>query len=104
MAAGPAAGRRAHHRLDRRTICASQARPSSACEGFGRQVQKGAGIGPCVPVSQIRREEIVMAQNALGMIETKGYGAALSAAGPMVKTAKVALYGRQEVGDRITEG
>jgi len=60
-----------------------------------------AGIGPCVPLSQIRREEIVMAQNALGMIETKGYVAALAAADAMVKAANVVIVGRQEVGDGL---
>ena len=40
-----------------------------------------------------------MAQNALGMIETKGYVAALAAADAMVKAANVVIVGRQEVGD-----
>ena len=42
-----------------------------------------------------------MAQNALGMIETKGYVAALAAADAMVKAANVVIIGRQEVGDGL---
>jgi len=42
-----------------------------------------------------------MANNAIGMIETKGYVAALAAADAMVKAANVTLVGRQEVGDGL---
>ena len=42
-----------------------------------------------------------MAQNALGMIETKGYVAARAAADAMVKAANVTIVGRQEVGDGL---
>src|SRR5258706_12848549 len=42
-----------------------------------------------------------MAQNALGMIETKGYVAALAAADAMVKAANVVRVGRPEVGDGL---
>ena len=39
-----------------------------------------------------------MAQNALGMIETKGYVAALAAADAMVKAANVVLIGKEYIG------
>jgi microcompartment protein CcmL/EutN len=39
--------------------------------------------------------------NAIGMIETKGYVAALAAADAMVKAANVAIVGREEVGDGL---
>ena len=42
-----------------------------------------------------------MADNAIGLIETKGYVAALAAADAMVKAANVAIVGRQEVGDGL---
>ena len=38
---------------------------------------------------------------ALGMIETKGYVAALAAADAMVKAATVTIVGREEVGDGL---
>ena len=42
-----------------------------------------------------------MAENALGMIETKGYVAALAAADAMVKAANVSIDAREEVGDGL---
>ena len=42
-----------------------------------------------------------MSNNAIGLIETKGYGAALAAADAMVKAANVVIVGRDEVGDGL---
>lgn len=42
-----------------------------------------------------------MADNAIGMIETKGYVAALAAADAMVKAANVSILARTEVGDGL---
>lgn len=42
-----------------------------------------------------------MASSAIGMIETKGYVAALAAADAMVKAANVTIKSRQEVGDGL---
>ncbi len=42
-----------------------------------------------------------MANQALGMIETKGYVAALAAADAMVKAANVTIIRREEVGDGL---
>ncbi len=39
--------------------------------------------------------------NAIGMIETKGFVAALAAADAMVKAANVTITDRQEVGDGL---
>ena len=39
-----------------------------------------------------------MSNNAIGLIETKGYVAALAAADAMVKAANVVIVGRDEVG------
>ncbi|MEV7968835.1 BMC domain-containing protein [Sphaerisporangium sp. NPDC088356] len=39
-----------------------------------------------------------MANNAIGLIETKGYVAALAAADAMVKAANVTIVGREQVG------
>jgi ethanolamine utilization protein EutM len=42
-----------------------------------------------------------MADSAIGMIETKGYVAALAAADAMVKAANVTIVGREDVGDGL---
>lgn len=39
--------------------------------------------------------------NAIGMIETKGYVAALAAADSMVKAANVVIVSREQVGDGL---
>ncbi|MCW2879556.1 MAG: pduA [Sphaerisporangium sp.] len=39
-----------------------------------------------------------MANNAIGLIETRGYVAALAAADAMVKAANVTIVGREQVG------
>jgi len=42
-----------------------------------------------------------MSNQAIGMIETKGYVAALAAADAMVKAANVTIVAREEVGDGL---
>lgn len=42
-----------------------------------------------------------MASQAIGMIETKGYVAALAAADAMVKAANVTIAAREQVGDGL---
>ena len=42
-----------------------------------------------------------MSNNAIGLIETKGYVAALAAADAMVKAANVVIVGRDQVGDGL---
>jgi len=42
-----------------------------------------------------------MSSSAIGMIETKGYVAALAAADAMVKAANVTIVSRDEVGDGL---
>jgi ethanolamine utilization protein EutM len=42
-----------------------------------------------------------MADNAIGIIETKGYAAALAAADAMVKAVNVTIVGRDQVGDGL---
>jgi ethanolamine utilization protein EutM len=43
-----------------------------------------------------------MSNNAIGMVETKGYVAALAAADAMVKAANVTIIGREQVGDKMS--
>jgi ethanolamine utilization protein EutM len=50
---------------------------------------------------KVPSKERTVANNAIGMIETKGYVAALAAADAMVKAANVSILGREEVGDGL---
>src|SRR5699024_3067303 len=53
------------------------------------------------PPVHTRTRSTIMASNAIGMIETKGFVAALAAADAMVKAANVTITDRQEVGDGL---
>ena len=47
------------------------------------------------------KEEIKMAQEALGMVETRGLVAAIEAADAMVKAANVTLVGTEKIGSGL---
>jgi ethanolamine utilization protein EutM len=47
------------------------------------------------------KEDIKMAQEALGMIETRGLVAAVEAADAMVKAAEVTLVGTEKIGSGL---
>ena len=51
--------------------------------------------------TNIIKEEIKMAQEALGMIETRGLVAAIEAADAMVKAANVTLVGTEKIGSGL---
>ena len=76
---------------------------------LSRAVTRGPRGAECSPGPAARpqqrdltgRKERHMADNAIGMIETKGYVAALAAADAMVKAANVTIVGREDVGDGL---
>jgi microcompartment protein CcmL/EutN len=49
----------------------------------------------------ISQEDIIMAQEALGMIETRGLVAAIEAADAMLKAANVQLVGTEKLGSGL---
>jgi ethanolamine utilization protein EutM len=49
----------------------------------------------------IKQEDIKMAQEALGMVETRGLTAAIEAADAMVKAAEVVLVGTEKIGSGL---
>ena len=83
--------------------------PAAPLRGQGvgghRGVPGGRSPGPALARPQrpdlTGRRERHMADNAIGMIETKGYVAALAAADAMVKAANVTIVGREDVGDGL---
>ena len=52
-------------------------------------------------ISFIHKEEIIMTQEALGMVETRGLTAAIEAADQMCKAANVALVGTEKIGSGL---
>ena len=49
----------------------------------------------------IKKEEKIMAQEALGMVETRGLVAAIEAADSMLKAANVVLVGTEKIGSGL---
>ncbi|MDI3312008.1 MAG: BMC domain-containing protein, partial [Thermoanaerobacterium sp.] len=47
------------------------------------------------------KEEMIMEQQALGMVETRGLVAAIEAADAMVKAANVTLIGTEKIGSGL---
>ena len=52
-------------------------------------------------VKETKKEEIKMAQEALGMVETRGLVAAIEAADAMLKAANVVLVGTEKIGSGL---
>jgi len=55
----------------------------------------------CAPLLSIGIIEVVMQQEALGMVETKGLVSAIEAADTMVKSANVTLVGYEKIGSGL---
>jgi len=78
---------------------AAPARQDAAGNGVSGREISGKGMGGRTAAAA--RKEETMANQALGMIETKGYVAALAAADAMVKAANVVIVAREQVGDGL---
>ena len=50
---------------------------------------------------QTKKEDFVMVQQALGMVETRGLVAAIAAADAMLKSANVVLVGTEKIGSGL---
>ena len=62
---------------------------------------KAAETGAEINQKEIIKEEKTMAQEALGMIETRGLVAAIEAADSMLKAANVVLIGTEKIGSGL---
>lgn len=63
--------------------------------------KKSAAAAPAQSESKISKEVRTMAQEALGMVETRGLVAAIEAADSMLKAANVALVGTEKIGSGL---
>ena len=67
-----------------------------------RQTRTTAKTTPAAaPVEEKKTEVRKMAQEALGMVETRGLTAAIEAADAMVKAAEVVLIGTEKIGSGL---
>ena len=81
-------------RTTRRT--AAKTAPAQAPEEAVKKDAENA-----VPPAAAEKEEKRMAQEALGMVETRGLVAAIEAADAMCKAANVALVGTEKIGSGL---
>ena len=63
----------------------------------GASAEKAAAVEKKEPVKEVRK----MAQEALGMVETRGLTAAIEAADTMCKSANVTLVGTEKIGSGL---
>ena len=74
----------------------SAAKTAAADAAEADKIVKNVGEAPI-----IHKEEKRMAQEALGMVETRGLTAAIEAADAMTKAAEVALVGTEKIGSGL---
>ena len=73
--------------------------PAKTVRRVRKTAQKAEQVQENVP--QIQKEERRMAQEALGMIETRGLVASIEAADTMLKAANVVLVGTEKIGSGL---
>lgn len=73
--------------------------PAKTVRRVRKTAQKAEKVQESVP--QIQKEERRMAQEALGMIETRGLVASIEAADTMLKAANVVLVGTEKIGSGL---
>ncbi len=73
--------------------------PAKTVRRVRKTAQKAEQVQESVP--EIQKEERRMAQEALGMIETRGLVASIEAADTMLKAANVVLVGTEKIGSGL---
>ena len=77
------------------------AKVKTAVIGNTEELKKNAAPAKAEAVTEIKKEVKTMAQEALGMVETRGLVAAIEAADAMVKAAEVVLIGTEKIGSGL---
>ena len=80
----------------------AERKTTTAAKRTTRQTAKTTSAEvPVVPVEEKKTEVRKMAQEALGMVETRGLTAAIEAADSMCKAANVVLVGTEKIGSGL---
>ena len=81
---------------------AAKAAPAAKPAAPSKKVAPKATVKPAEETAKvIVKEEKIMAQEALGMVETRGLVAAIEAADAMLKAANVTLVGTEKIGSGL---
>ena len=77
------------------------AKVKTAALGNTEELKKNTAKAKTEAVVEIKKEVKTMAQEALGMVETRGLVAAIEAADAMLKAANVELVGTEKIGSGL---
>ncbi len=77
------------------------AKVKTAALGNTEELKKNTAKAKTEAVVEIKKEVKTMAQEALGMVETRGLVAAIEAADAMLKAANVTLVGTEKIGSGL---
>ncbi len=78
-----------------------KAKAKTAVIGNTENLKKNTAPAEAEAVVEIKKEVKTMAQEALGMVETRGLVAAIEAADAMLKAANVTLVGTEKIGSGL---
>ena len=81
-----------------KTTAAQAKAPAKTVQRVTKKPEASAPKAQPKQTTQTKKEDFVMTQQALGMVETRGLVAAIEAADAMLKSANVVLVGTEKIG------
>ena len=84
-----------------KTTAAQAKAPAKTVQRVTKKPEASAPKAQPKQTTQTKKEDFVMPQQALGMVETRGLVAAIDAADAMLKSANVVLVGTEKIGSGL---
>ena len=84
-----------------KTTAAQAKAPAKTEQRVTKKPEASAPKAQPKQTTQTKKEDFVMTQQALGMVETRGLVAAIEAADAMLKSANVVLVGTEKIGSGL---
>ena len=84
-----------------KTTAAQAKAPAKTVQRVTKKPEASAPKAQPKQTTQTKKEDFVMTQQALGMVETRGLVAAIEAAVAMLKSANVVLVGTEKIGSGL---
>ena len=84
-----------------KTTAAQAKAPAKTVQRVTKKPEASAPKAQPKQTTQTKKEDFVMTQQALGMVETRGLVAAIEAADAMLKSANVDLVGTEKIGSGL---
>ena len=100
-AAKPAATKTTTAKAPAKTTKQAAKAPTKTVQRVTKKPEASAPKAQPKQTTQTKKEDFVMTQQALGMVETRGLVAAIEAADAMLKSANVVLVGTEKIGSGL---